>query len=281
LTPEEVREVETFVNQRVVENLPLTHRVTSMRKALAAGATALFGEKYGDEVRMVEVTGDDEEKPISRELCGGTHCDRTGDVGPFIITGEEAVAAGIRRITAVTGLEAVNHWQQDSDVLHRVAGALETPRERLLERAQEVVEEMKSATRELARRREEEIRRGSTEAAQVAAEVGDTKVVVVQLPEAGTKELRSAADEVRRRFGSVAAALATQSEGQARVLVALSRELVERGVSARKLIASIAEELGGGGGGREDMAQAGGGDASKLEPALKRFVVEAGKALEG
>jgi len=279
MTPEELREVELLVNERVVENRPIQSRVTDLREALAAGATALFGEKYGDEVRMVEVTGEDESKPVSRELCGGTHCERTGDVGPFVITGEEAVAAGIRRITALTGLEAVRYWQREVDALRRVAATLDAPRERVVERAREAVAEMKTAARELARLREEEVRRGSTEAAEVVAQVGETKVISVRLPQAGSTDLRSAADEIRRRFGSVAAALTTEADGQARVVVALSRDLVERGLSAREFITGIGEELGGGGGGRSDMAQAGGPSAEKLPQALERFVQEVRAAL--
>ena len=280
LTPDEVREVELFVNQRIVENRPVAARTTGLREALADGIIALFGEKYGDEVRLVEVGGRGDEGAVSRELCGGTHCERTGDVGGFIIAGEEAVAAGIRRVTAVTGLEATRQWEEQRRTLERVAGVLGAPLGRVLERAEEVVTEMKTARRELDRRREAEVRQGSTEAARVVGQVGGTQVVVVRLPEGDDRGLRSAADEVRRRFGSVAAALGTTSGGRAQVVVALSRDLVERGLSARRLVAGVGEELGGGGGGRDDLAQAGGARAEALDAALDRFAREAEAALK-
>ncbi len=281
LTGDELQEVERFVNQRIGENRTVHARKTGLRQALNAGAIALFGEKYGDEVRMVEVTDEGEGEAVSRELCGGTHCERTGDIGGFIIVGEEAVAAGIRRVTAVTGLEATRQWQQQRGTLERVAAVLGSPLGRVLERVEEVVTEMKTARRELDRRREEEVRRGSTEAAQVVAQVGETQVVVVKLPDADERALRSAADEVRRRFGSVAAALGATSGGRVQVVVTLSRDLVERGLSARQLVAGVGEELGGGGGGRDDLAQAGGPKAEALDAALKRFAREAQAALKG
>ena len=282
LSAEELREVEAFVNARIAENRPVAARTEGLREALASGAIALFGEKYGEEVRLVEVAGEGEEETVSRELCGGTHCERTGDVGAFLITGEEAVAAGIRRVTAVSGAEAVRHWQAQRDTLQRVAGALEAPLERVLERAQEVLREMKAARRELERRREAEVRRDSVQAARVVAQVGGSQVVVAELPGADARALRSAADEVRRRFGSVAAALGGGSAGgRAQVVVVLSRDLVERGLSARRLVAGVGEELGGGGGGRDDLAQAGGPKVEAVGSALERFAREAEAALEG
>jgi len=281
LTADELREVERFVNARIVENRPVRARRTNLRRALKEGVIALFGEKYGDEVRMVEVAGEGEGQAMSRELCGGTHCGRTGDIGAFIITGEEAVAAGIRRVAAVTGPEAVARWQEDRRTLEQVASALEAPLGRVLERAEEVVAEMKTNRRELERRREEEVRRGSTEAARVVAQVGEAKVVVAELPEADSKELRAAADEMRRRFGSVAAAVGAKSGERVQVVVVLSRDLVERGLSARALVAGAGEELGGGGGGRDDLAQAGGAKPEALSSALERFAREAQAALEG
>lgn len=282
LSAEELREVETFVNARIAENRPVRARTVPLREALASGAVALFGEKYGDEVRLVEVAGEGEdEEAVSRELCGGTHCQRTGDIGAFIITSEEAVAAGIRRVTAVTGAEAVRHWQAQRETLQRVAEALEAPLERVVSRAEEVLREMKAARRELERRREAEVRRGGAEAARVVAEVGESRVVVAELPGAEAKALRSAADEVRRRFGSVAAALGAAAGGRAQVVVVLSRDLVERGLSARRLAAGVGEVLGGGGGGRDDLAQAGGPKAGALGEALERFAREAEAALRG
>jgi alanyl-tRNA synthetase len=285
LTADELRDVELFVNARVVENQSVSAKQAALREALATGAIALFGEKYGEEVRLVEVGGG-EGGVVSRELCGGTHCDRTGDVGAFLITGEEAVAAGIRRITAVTGPEAVRQWQEERDTVERVAAALEAPTARLRERAEEVMQALKEAKREAERLREDGIRRGLREAAEsqvtpAAIDVGDTKVIRSTLSGVDERGLRIAVDELRRQHPSVAVAVGAVFGGQARVVLALSRDLVARGLSARKLIAGLAERLGGGGGGRDDLAQAGGPNADALKDALERFVEDARKALAG
>jgi len=282
LTADELREVESFVNARVVENQPISAKQTGLREALATGVIALFGEKYGEEVRLVEVGGG-EGGAVSRELCGGTHCDRTGDVGAFLITGEEAVAAGIRRITAVTGPEAVRGWQEERDTLGRVASVLEAPTARVRERAEEVMRGLKDASREVERLREESVRGRLQPSAETeggrAVEVGGTMVLVRRLPGVDERGLRVAADELRRQHRSVAVAVGSEIGGQARVVVALSRDLVARGLSARKLIAGLAEKLGGGGGGRDDLAQAGGSNTGALAEALERFVEDARAAL--
>ena len=285
LAADELRDVELFVNARVVENQPVSAKQAALREALATGAIALFGEKYGEEVRLVEVGGG-EGGVVSRELCGGTHCDRTGDVGAFLITGEEAVAAGIRRITAVTGPEAVRQWQEERDTVERVASALEAPTARVRERAEEVMQALKEANREAERLREDGIRKGFRVAAgfqvtPAAIDVGNTKVIRSTLSGVDERGLRIAVDELRRQHPSVAVAVGAVFGGQARVVVALSRDLVARGLSARKLIAGLAEKLGGGGGGRDDLAQAGGPNVGALKAALERFVEDARAALAG
>jgi len=263
LTSQELERVEALVNEQILRNVDVVARRTTLAKARAAGAMALFGEKYGDEVRMISV-GD-----FSKELCGGTHCDRTGDIGLFKIASETGIAAGVRRVEAVSGQVAYRRVVEQEVQLARLAEALKAPRERLVERAQELVEETKRLARELEKAKRQAFA-GATGPGpfQERARVGETAVLAGALEGAKPDDLRLACDQLRRRYPSAAIILGTASKGSANLVCALTKDLVARGLNAGEVVKAAAEQIGGGGGGRPDMAQAGGKKPDGLQAAL-------------
>jgi len=275
MTVQEVERVEALVNERILENAEVAAEQTSLDAARARGAMALFGEKYGEVVRLVSV-GD-----FSRELCGGTHCARTGDIGLFKIVSETGIAAGVRRIEAVTGAVAYRRMVDLEVKLGRLAQVLKAPRERLVERAQEVIDE----ARELARELEKAKRQSFAGAAgagpfQERARVGDTVIIAGSLPDAKPNDLRIASDQLRKQHGSVAILIGTASSSSANLLCSLSKDLVERGLHAGNVVKQAARLIGGGGGGRPDMAQAGGKKPDGLDAAIDAGVESLKQQLE-
>jgi alanyl-tRNA synthetase len=237
-------------------------------RAVAEGALALFGEKYGDEVRVVAMGGSgDDERPFSVELCGGTHVGRTGDIGLFKIVGEMAIASGVRRIEALTGAAAEAYLAEEEGVLREAAAALRTTPSELPARIVNLVEERRRLERELSEARRALANAGpatkSTEK-RIGDVAFDGRVVEGVLG----RELKSLADDLKRRIGSGVVAVASRAEGKAAIVVGVTADLTGR-FDAVELVRLGAEALGGkGGGGRADMAQAGGPDASRAEMAL-------------
>jgi alanyl-tRNA synthetase len=237
-------------------------------RAVAEGALALFGEKYGDEVRVVAMGGaNDDESPFSVELCGGTHVARTGDIGLFKIIDETAIASGVRRIDALTGAAAETFVVEEEGNLRRAAAALRTSPSDLSARIAGMVEAQRRLERELS-----EVRRALVSAgpprATTEKRIGDIAFdgrVVDGVP---GRELKSLADDLKRHIGSGVVAVASRAEGKAAIVVGVTPDLTGR-FDAVELVRLGAEALGGkGGGGRPDMAQAGGPDASRAETAL-------------
>ncbi|MFP4057893.1 MAG: alanine--tRNA ligase [Candidatus Brocadiia bacterium] len=269
LGPREVERVEELVNQRILENTPVEARHTTYQEAQDQGAIALFGEKYGEKVRMVNVGG------FSKELCGGTHVERTGDIGLFLVLSETGIASGVRRIEALTGQAAYRHVADQDVLIARLAELLKTPRHRLLERAEELLEENKRLGREL-----EKAKRQSFAAAsgggpfQEKARVGDTRLFSGTLEDASPGDLRIACDQLRQKHASAAVIVGTASEDSANLVCGLTRDLVDRGLDAGEIAKAAAKKIGGGGGGRADMAQAGGKKPQGLQEALD-FAIQA------
>jgi len=262
LTREEIREVERRVNAWVQENHPVAVTAESFDQAVSAGVTALFGEKYGDEVRVVRMGS------VSAELCGGTHAGHTGDVGLFKLLSETGVAAGVRRIEGATGERALRHVNALEDRLVQVAeltkGTLEDGPERvrrLLDRVRELEREVTSLRGQMAGGAAKDILAG-------AREVKGIKVLATRIPAQDPKALREFADGLRDRLGSGVLALGAEADGKALLLVAVTKDLVGR-LKAGDLIRPLAEAVGGRGGGRPDLAQAGGTDPSRLDAALE------------
>jgi alanyl-tRNA synthetase len=261
---EELEKIEDEMNARVVEAAPVKWEYMPLPQAKQLGAMALFGEKYGDTVRVV-TTGD-----FSRELCGGTHLENTGQIGLVKITSEESVAAGTRRIVALTGPAAIRHMREQEAALREVAQVLKAPQPELPRRAAALLEEIRTLKKQLAQRRSESAGTSIDELIAAATEVGGVKIVAREMPGASPDDMRQQIDLLRRKASPIAVLLAAHSDGKVQLIAALSRELVERGLDASKWVKEAASVVGGGGGGRPDMAQAGGKDPSKLAEALRR-----------
>ena len=267
---EDLAAIEAEVNDRIRANSEVRTRLLSPDQAIKEGAMALFGEKYGDEVRVVAMGAHDgEESPYSVELCGGTHVRRTGDIGLFKVTGESSVASGVRRIEAVTGAAAEAHLAAEEDLLRRTAIALKTSQAELPARVARLVEEHRRLERELAEaRRTLASSAGGKAAAPAAAKIGDIAFDGRVVDDVPGRELRSLADDLKRRIGSGVVAVVARDDGKAAIVVGVTDDLTAR-FDAVGLARAGAEILGGkGGGGRPDMAQAGGPDATRAEEAL-------------
>ena len=273
LTGEDIQAVENEVNDRIRENAEVTTRLMTPDNAVAAGALALFGEKYGDEVRVVamgdEATDTGDHRHFSVELCGGTHVRRTGDIGIFKIVSESAVAAGVRRVEVMTGAAAEAHLAEEEGLLRQVAGELKTTPQELPARVLSLIEERKRLEREMSELRRKLASGGGGAAPQAAKDLGGVKFIGRVLDDVPAKELKSLADDMKKSVGSGVVAVVARAEGKASIVVAVTEDLVKR-FNAVDFVRAGAEALGGkGGGGRPDMAQAGGPDASAADAAVE------------
>ena len=278
ITRAELEKVEDIANHVVLENAEVTTRLMGLDDARASGARALFGEKYGDEVRVVtmgEIEDAERERTYSIELCGGTHVHRTGDIGLITIVGESAVAAGVRRIEAKTRDEARKRLEADSRAYGDLAALLRAPAGEAAERLEALIEDKRKLERELAEARRKLAMGGGTGEAGVARDVGGVKLYARAVSGVDMKDLKSLADEAKQNVGSGVVVIAAASEdGKASIVVAVTPDLTNR-FNAVELVRLGSAALGGkGGGGRPDMAQAGGPDGAKTQEALA--AVEAG-----
>jgi len=271
ISPDEMAEIQTVVNERVRVNSPVSTRLMATDAAIEAGAMALFGEKYGDEVRVVTMGGPVDAsgaRDFSVELCGGTHVRRTGDIGEFVVVSESAVGAGTRRIEALTGAGA-EAWIGDRlRLLDRASQALRVTPDQLADRIESLMEERRRLERELADARRKLAAGGGAGSGPVPKDVGGVAYAARRLEDVPARELKSMADEIKRQIGSGVVAIAAVAEGKASLVVAVTDDLTGR-FSAVDLVRTGSAVLGGkGGGGRPDMAQAGGPDGDKVDAAL-------------
>jgi alanyl-tRNA synthetase len=271
VSSDELQTIENQVNAIVRQNSDVSTRLMETDKAIDAGAEALFGEKYGDEVRVLTM-GDDEAvaKPYSIELCGGTHVRRLGDIGLFTILSESAVAAGVRRIEAVTSEGARQFLSRQAEIAREAATALKTSASELPARVTQLAEERRRLERELGEARKALALAGPTRSGgdEGARTVAGVKTVLRVVEGVSAKDLKSLADDAKAKVGSGVVAFAAVSDGKASLVVGVTDDLKER-ISAVDLVRLGAEALGGkGGGGRPDMAQAGGPDGTKARDAL-------------
>ncbi len=272
LTPEELREVERMVNQGIRANLELCTTVTDMDQALASGAMALFEERYGEKVRLVEIPG------LSKELCGGTHTNRTGDIGMFKIVSESSVAAGVRRVEALTGARALEAVQEAEARLLRAARALKTSPDQVDERAAKLLATLKEKERELESLKARLAGAGSRDLLQDAREIKGVKVLATQVEVDNPKAMRELSDTLRQRIGSGVVVLGARAGDKKAMLLALVTDDLTDRIKAGQLVKELAPLVGGGGGGRPDLAQAGGQNPQGLAQALAqvpRLVEEA------
>ena len=277
IAPAELRQIEDEVNDRIRLNSPVDTRLMTPDEAIAAGAMALFGEKYGDEVRVLSMGGDANVpggEKYSVELCGGTHARRTGDIGLFKIVGEGAVSAGVRRIEALAGAAAEQHVRHQADLLVEAAAAMKVRPEDLPARLTALVEGQRRIERELSDARKVLALAGggggaSSAAADEVRDIGGVKMIGRVLNGVPGKDLKGMADEFKKKLGSGVVALIGVEDGKASAVVGVTDDLAKR-LSAVDLVKAGVAALGGkGGGGRPDMAQGGGPDAAKAADALK------------
>jgi alanyl-tRNA synthetase len=269
----ELAQVEDIANRIILRNEPVVTRLMAVDEAIESGARALFGEKYGDEVRVVSMgtmDGEHGPRPFSVELCGGTHVSRTGDIGLVTVIGESAVASGIRRIEAKTADVARRHLNDESRRLRDLATLLKTPADDAADRLAALIEDRRKLERELTDARKKlAMGGGGAVADNVARDIAGIKLFARAISGVEMKDLKSLADEAKQSLGSgVVAIVGVGEDGKAGVVVAVTADLVAR-FNAVDFVRAAAEALGGkGGGGRPDMAQAGGPDGTKAEDAL-------------
>ena len=272
LTLQELRRVEDTANAAILEDAPVDVKVMALDDALASGARALFGEKYGDVVRVVSMGQDGEgsNKPFSIELCGGTHVGRTGEIGLLAIVSESGVASGVRRIEALTGNAARAHFNAESQALGEIAQRLKVRKEEVGARVGELIEDKRRLERDLAELRRKLVAGAGSSGAGTRRDVGGVPFLGLVLDGVPAGELKSLIDERKRELGSGIAAIVTRgADGKATLAVGVTPDLVDRW-DAVSLVKAGAQALGGrGGGGRRDLAQAGGPDGSKAEAALE------------
>ncbi|MES2937826.1 MAG: alanine--tRNA ligase [Pseudomonadota bacterium] len=261
VTPEQVRDIEQRVNAEILANQATQARVMDIDAAKATGAMMLFGEKYGDTVRVLDIGN-------SRELCGGTHVSRTGDIGLFKIVSEGGVAAGVRRIEAVTGANALAYLQQLENTVGTVAGALKTPAAELQARVAQVLDQVRTLEKEVAQLKGKLASSQGDELMAQAVNVKGIKVLAARLEGADAKTLRDTMDKLKDKLKSAAIVLAAVDGSKVQLAAGVTPDCMGK-VKAGELVNFVAQQVGGKGGGKADMAMAGGTDASKLPAALQ------------
>ncbi len=261
MTDAQMRKVEELVNCEIRANAEVSARVMKYDDAIKAGAMALFGEKYGDEVRVIGMGA------FSTELCGGTHVKRTGDIGLFKIVSESGVAAGIRRVEAVTGEGALAHVQSQEARLAEAAASVKSTPHELTARIAQILDNVKTLERELSKLKSKVASSQGDDLASSAIDVKGAKVLAATLEGADAKALRETMDKLKDKLKSAAIVLGSSADGKVSLIAGVTADLTGR-VKAGELVNFVAQQVGGKGGGRPDMAQAGGTDPSKLGSAL-------------
>jgi alanyl-tRNA synthetase len=269
LSPEDLAEVERLVGGWLASNHPVRAIETTRDEAERLGAMALFGEKYGDRVRMVEIEG------VSRELCGGTHVSATSEIGLFHVTTETSSASNVRRIEAVTGPEAARLFGERTQRLNEIAARLKVPEHEVVHAVERLSEHVKELERKPKGGSEVDV----SGLAERAVEQNRVWVLSEMLTGLDSNTLRDISDNIRQKLGDAVVVLGSESDGRAHLVANVSPSVVERGVKAGDIVRAAAPVIGGGGGGRDTLAQAGGKDPEKLGEALEVARAEIEKAL--
>ena len=271
IDPDALERIETFVNSRIRQNVAVTVEEMEMEQAMRSGATALFEEKYGDRVRVVTM------EPFSRELCGGTHTGRTGNIGLFKILSESSVASGVRRIEALTGSAALVRVQTTSRTLQQLGYLVKDKPDAVVKRVASVMASLKSLEKETERLKTKMAEMQADGSGEQILEINGVPTIIQQVTVEKPSALRELADRFKDRIGSGVVVLGCESGGKALLIVVVTKDLHSR-FHAGKMIKPIANAVGGGGGGRSDMAQAGGTQPRNLAQALEkaRELIQAG-----
>ncbi len=265
MSADEIRRVEEVVNRAIRADAPVSAREMAYDDAIRAGALAFFGDKYGDRVRVIAMGDGDQH--LSTELCGGTHVARTGEVGFFKIVAEIGVAAGVRRIEAVTGAGALEYVQQLDARLHEIAAALRTPAGEATQRIGQIVEQVRTYEKEIARLQQKLAAGQGDELLSRAVEIGGVMVLAAVLDGAESRQLRDTVDQLKSKLDSAAIVLGAVSDGKVHLVAGVTANATSR-IKAGELVNFVAGQVGGKGGGRADMAMAGGTDVAALPRAL-------------
>ncbi|MBC7263465.1 MAG: alanine--tRNA ligase [Chloroflexi bacterium] len=273
VTPEQLRAVEDIVNAAIRDNLPVIAQTMPYDQAIRAGAVALFGEKYGDVVRMVETSG------FSRELCGGTHLRATGEIGAFYIVSESSIGSGLRRIEAVTGRGAQEYVRARLGILEKAATTLESTPDDLAQRVEALAQQWREAQREIADLRRQLSRFQARALLADVHKVGGIQVLAARVEAASMEGLRELSDYLRDQMGSGVIVLGAAIHDRPALVAVVTPDLVQRGLDATAIVRQVAKIVGGSGGGRPTLAQAGGHDLSRLDEALGRVEKIVGEAV--
>ncbi|MDP0343480.1 alanine--tRNA ligase [Glaesserella parasuis] len=257
----DLEEIERIINTKIRENIVVTTEVMDLESAKQKGAMALFGEKYGDRVRVVDITA------FSVELCGGTHVKQTGEIGLFKVVSEGAVAAGVRRIEAVTGENAIGLLHQQQQILNQSAELLKADTASLVEKIQQLQEKSKKVEKELQQLKDKLAAQAGGELAKQAKQINGVNVVVQRLENVDAKALRTMVDDLKNQLGSAVIVFATKTDEKVNLIVGVTKDLTDK-VNAGELVGLMAQEVGGKGGGRADMAMAGGSQPENITQAL-------------
>ena len=261
MTEAQIRQVENLVNHEIRRNVEVTARIMRYDDAIKAGALAFFGDKYGDEVRVLSMG------EFSTELCGGTHVKRTGDIGFFKIVSETGIAAGVRRVEAVTAEGALTWVQQQQGRLHEAAAALKTQPHEITQKIAQIMDNVRNLEKELSRLKSKMASSQGDSLAEQAADVKGIKVLAAEIAGADAKALREAMDKLKDKLKSAAIVLAAAGDGKVALIAGVTSDVTAK-VKAGELVNFVAQQVGGKGGGRPDMAQAGGTEPDKLPQAL-------------
>ncbi len=260
LSATEIEEIEDVVNWKILENIRVETTVMDIKEAIASGAMALFGEKYGETVRVVKVPG------FSSELCGGTHCKATGDIGPFVIISEGSVASGIRRIEALTGAAAFGHFRKQEDELRKIADTLKT--DKPSEKIEKMAAELKELEKEIERLKGRAASESSASLIDRARDINGIKVISCRVDGLEKKDLRVLADNLKEKLGSGIIVLASAKDGDAAMLSMVTKDLADR-LKAGEILKKVSQLAGGRGGGKPEMAEGGTKELEKLDKALE------------
>ena len=271
MTPEEIRRVEDLVNQEIMEGIPVKTDVMSLDEAKKTGAMALFGEKYGEEVRVVSM-GD-----FSRELCGGTHVANTADIRNFKILSEAGIAAGVRRIEALTGAQVIDYYRQQESEVAAAAAMLKTSPDGLLDKIAALQAELKEAHSQIESLKSEAAKNAMGDVTDNVREIGGIRFLAARMEGVDANGLRELGDSLKEKLGECVIVLASVADGKVQLMATATDGALKKGAHAGSLIKGIAKFVGGGGGGRPNMAMAGGKNPEGVDQALE----ESAKVLEG
>ena len=264
MTEEEISKVEEIVNDKISHFIDVETKVMPVKEAFKEGATALFGEKYGDMVRVVSIGN------YSKEFCGGTHVSNIGQIGMFKILSESGVASGVRRIEAVTGQGVLQKFNENETLITNTAEALKSTRDNMADRSAALMDEVKSLKKEIAELKKAQMDKGLDSILDDAREINGVKLITKQFEDYNINDLRGLSDKIKAENKGVAMVFAAVSGEKVTFLVSLTDDLVEKGMHAGKMIKEIAAAAGGGGGGKADMAQAGAKDPGRIPDAFAK-----------